>query len=78
MTRPLADREVTVGGTGAGMLLGFGSAEPITEEGLSSARHRTYQGRALAVVRVGREPGSVTVTVTGRDCEPVALVIPVT
>ena len=48
--------------TGAGTLLGFGSAQPITEEGFSSARHSTYLGRALAVIRAGHDAGDITVT----------------
>ena len=67
--RPLTDREVTVEVSGAGSLLGFGSAEPITVEGFNSNRHTTYQGRALAVVRAGHEPGQITVTANAQDCE---------
>jgi beta-galactosidase len=75
--RPLCDREVTVRVSGAGTLLGFGSAQPITEEGFSSERHSTYYGRALAVVRSGHQAGDVTVTVSAQDCLPSTLVIPV-
>ncbi len=75
--RALADREVTVNVTGAGTLLGFGSAQPITEEGFSNDRHSTYWGRALAVVRAGHDAGDVTVTVTADECEPVTVVLPV-
>jgi beta-galactosidase len=63
--------------SGAGTLLGFGSAQPITEEGFSSERHSTYYGRALAVVRSGHQAGDVTVTVSAQDCLPSTLVIPV-
>ncbi|MBL7487543.1 DUF4982 domain-containing protein [Frankia sp. AgB1.9] len=75
--RPLADRVVTVDVTGAGELLGFGSAQPVTDEGFSDRRHSTYWGRALAVVRAGHETGEVTVTVTTDGCEPKSVVIPV-
>lgn len=55
-----ADRklEVTVEG---GELLGFGSANPCTEESYHTGSFTTYYGRALAVVRVR---GPVTVAVT--------------
>ncbi|MCK9925343.1 DUF4982 domain-containing protein [Frankia sp. AgPm24] len=76
--RPLADRTVTVQVTGAGTLLGFGSARPVTEESFSAGRYSTYWGRALAVVRAGHEAGDVTVTVTAAGCEPVTVVVPVT
>ena len=75
VVRPLADREVTVQVTGAGTLLGLGSAEPITEEGFSSNRHTTYLGRALAVVRAGHHAGDVTVTVSAPDCDTVTVVL---
>ncbi|OPX12476.1 glycoside hydrolase family 2 TIM barrel-domain containing protein [Mycobacterium sp. AT1] len=71
IVRPLADRDVTVEVSGAGSLLGFGSAQPITEEGFSTHRHRTYQGRALAVVRSGRNAGHITVTVNAPGCASV-------
>lgn len=77
IVRPLADREVTVQVTGAGTLLGFGSGQPITEEGFSSTRHTTFMGRALVVIRVGHEPGDVTITVTATGCESVSVVFPV-
>ena len=77
VVRPLADRQVTVEVSGAGTLLGFGSGEPICDEGFVGGRHSTYYGRALAVVRAGHEPGDVTVRATARDCEPATVVIPV-
>ena len=56
-----ADRKLTVTVTG-GELLGFGSANPRTEERYDAGSFTTYQGRALAVVRAG-ESGAVCVTV---------------
>ena len=75
IVRPLADREVTVQVTGAGTLLGFGSARPITEEAFSSNRHHTHQGRALAVVRAGHEQGTIIITATADGCEPTTVPI---
>jgi hypothetical protein len=43
-----------------GTLLGFGSANPCTEEVYDSGTFTTYQGRALAVVRGDRE-GEITI-----------------
>lgn len=59
----LADRMVTVEVEGA-ILLGAGSAQPTTTEALSAARHTTYQGRALAVIRSTQTPGPVTISVS--------------
>jgi beta-galactosidase len=46
-----ADRPVRVEVSGAGMLLGFGSADPSAEERFDATTRRTVDGRALAVLR---------------------------
>lgn len=66
---PLADRSVTVRVDGPATLLGFGSAEPITTEAFSGDTHKTFYGRALAVIRAGHESGDVTLTVTAPGCQ---------
>jgi hypothetical protein len=75
--RPLADRTVEVSVRGDAALLGLGSGNPITPESFSSPRHRTYNGRALAVIRAGAAPGACDVTVSAEGCTPVDLRIPV-
>ncbi len=49
-----ADRKVTVT-VENGELLGFGSANPRTEERFAEGTYTTYYGRALAVVRAGEK-----------------------
>ena len=56
------DRKLSIRVEG-GELLGFGSANPRTEERFDAGEYTTYYGRALAVIRAGA-PGKVTVTVT--------------
>ena len=51
-----------------GELLGFGSANPCTEEDFLSGEYTTYQGAAQAVIRAG-ETGSITITLTSKDGE---------
>ena len=58
-----ADRKLSVAVEG-GELLGFGSANPRTEERFDSGSYTTCYGRAMAVIRAG-EAGIVTVKVTG-------------
>ena len=77
IVNPLADRKVTVHVEGVGSLLGFGSANPFTEESFTDNEHTTYQGRALAVVRAGLETGTVKMTVSTEGCETKVLTIPV-
>jgi beta-galactosidase len=55
------DREVTVTVEGPGVLQGFGSARPATEESYLDDVHTTFDGRALAVVRP-TGAGAITVT----------------
>ena len=65
-----ADRLVTVTVEG-GELLGFGSANPRTEERFDTGSYTTYYGRALAVVRAGDRD---KVKVTAGDGETFASV----
>ena len=55
------DREVTVAVEGPGVLQGFGSAAPATEESYLDDVRTTFDGRALAVVRP-TGPGTITLT----------------
>lgn len=57
-----ADSLLTVSVTG-GTLLGFGSANPCTQERYDTGSFTAYQGRALAVVRAD-QPGEIVLTVT--------------
>ena len=62
------DRAVTVAVDGPGVLQGFGSGNPCTEETFGSSTHDTFDGRALAVIRP-TGPGTITVTVSAKDCD---------
>ena len=57
-----ADCLLTASVTG-GTLMGFGSANPCTQERYDAGSFTTYQGRALAVIRAD-QPGRITLTVT--------------
>ncbi|GAA3808471.1 glycoside hydrolase family 2 protein [Cellulomonas soli] len=67
-----AERVVHVSVTGSGVLQGLGSGAPVTEESFTDPQRRTYDGRALAVVRpTGR--GGITVVVSAAGCAPVSI-----
>ena len=68
------DREVTVSVEGPGVLEGFGSAAPATEESYLDDVHTTFDGRALAVVRP-TGAGAITVRASAPGCEPTSTTI---
>jgi beta-galactosidase len=63
-----ADRAVTVTVDGPGVVQGFGSANPCTEETFGADTHDTFEGRALAVLRPTGH-GTITVAVSSPGCE---------
>ncbi len=71
-----ADRPVRLEVSGAGVLLGFGSADPSTEERFDAAERRTYEGRALAVLRP-TGPGKIRLLASAPGCDPVEVVVTV-
>jgi hypothetical protein len=60
-----------------GTLLGFGSANPCSEQRFDSGSYRTYYGKALAVVRAGQKAEGVRIKVSAEGCDPQVLEIPV-
>lgn len=69
ITKSSIDQKIKVEVEGAGQLQGFGSARPCMAEDFVSHVHTTYYGKALAVIRAGYEPGSITVKVSGEGLE---------
>lgn len=59
-----ANQRLTVNVKGAD-LLAFGSAQPITADRFTAGTYTTYQGRALAVLRVPKA-GKAVVTISGK------------
>lgn len=62
------DARITIELDGPAELVGFGSAEPATEEPFSGDTHTTFRGRALAAIRP-RGIGAVTVVATAEGVE---------
>lgn len=61
-------RKVSVKAEGAGYVLGFGSADPDSEENYFDMEARTFEGRLRAAIRA-KEAGEITVTFTGEGME---------
>lgn len=70
-----AQRRVTVTVEGEGTLQGFGSADPSCEGSYQETTWATYDGAVMAVVRAGKQSGSITVTVTADECATRTLVL---
>ena len=76
-TVPDADVLLTAQVTGAAELMGFGSGQPVTAENYTAGRFTTYQGRALAVLRAGQNPGEARLTVRAEGIGEKEIVVPV-
>lgn len=60
---PDAEVELEIASSGPGVVAGFGSSNPITEELYTDSEAKTYRGRATAVIRSGYEPGEMVISV---------------
>ena len=58
---------------GCGVLAGFGSANPVTDEDYTDEFAVSYRGRAMAIIRSGYESGTVSVEVSADGMETVWL-----
>ena len=61
---PNAPVEISVSVSGKGTLAGLGSGNPRTTEDYGTGRRVTFDGRALAAIRAGREAGEIELAVT--------------
>ena len=73
----LEDKRVTVTVDGPAELIAVGSGAIETEEVFFGNSYSTFHGRMLAVLRAGRETGTVTVTAAADGLEPVSTTIEV-
>ncbi len=74
---PDADTLLKASAEGAAVLLGFGSANPVTDENYSRGQFTSYQGKALAVLRAGREAGEARLTVSADGLGKAEIILPV-
>lgn len=74
---PDAAVKLTAEVSGAATLMGFGSANPITDENYTKGAFTSYCGKAMAVLRAGREPGEAVLRVSGEGIGTAEIAIPV-
>lgn len=66
---PDADKTVHIEAEGAGEVIGFGSADPASEENYFDPSAKAYEGRLRAAIRGTGETGSIRVTLRAEGCE---------
>lgn len=64
-----AQKEITVTVEGAGTLQGFGNADPRAIGSYDDPTWKTFDGYVMAVVRAGREAGTIKVRFDAEGCE---------
>ena len=72
---PEADRAVTVSVEGPGVIAGFGSADPASEENYFDTTAKPFEGRLRAAVRGTGGKGTITVSFAADGCETVSVQI---
>ena len=72
---PNADKLLTFKVDGAGVLAGVGNGDPTALESFQSGKRSTFRGRAVAVIRAGRSPGTIRMEVTGAGLVPAVATI---
>lgn len=72
---PGADKAVSVSVEGPGVILGFGSADPASEENYFDKTAKAYEGRLRAAVRGTGTAGTITVLLQADGCEDVSVQI---
>ena len=70
---PGVEKAVTVEVEGPGVILGFGSADPASEENYFDMKAKVYEGRLRAAVRGTGEKGTITVVFSAEGCEAVSV-----
>lgn len=65
----VVQKKIHVTVEGPGVLQGFGSADPSTEEGYTASECKSYEGRAMAAIRSTSQPGTIHVTFEAEGTE---------
>lgn len=72
---PQASLSASVEVTGAGTLAALGTGDPESVESFLATKRTLFQGRAVAIVRASRTPGSIQVRVSAPGLETVTAVL---
>ncbi len=72
---PDASVELTAEVTGCGVLAGFGTGNPITDEDYTAPRTISYRGHAMAILRSSYKQGATVLRISAKDFEPAEITI---
>lgn len=72
---PKAESLVRFGVEGPGSIVGVGNANPVSTESYQQPQRKAWQGRALVVVKAGKQPGRITLRATAQGLPPASVVI---
>ncbi|HEX8188505.1 MAG TPA: glycoside hydrolase family 2 TIM barrel-domain containing protein [Pyrinomonadaceae bacterium] len=72
---PKAENLVSFAVEGPGSIAGVGNANPVNTESYQQPQRKTWQGRALVIVKSDKRPGRITLRATARGLPPASVVI---
>jgi beta-galactosidase len=72
---PRAENLVKFNVEGPGTIVGVGNANPVSTESYQQPQRKAWQGRALVVVKAGRQTGRITLRATAQGLPPASLFI---
>lgn len=64
---PDAEIELDAQVTGCGLLAGFGSANPRTEDNYTDGETVSFRGRAMAIIRASHNAGNITLKISSKE-----------
>lgn len=70
---PEVDKAVSISAEGPGTILGYGSADPDSEENYFDTTAKAFEGRLRAAVRGTGQTGTITITLQTEGCETVTV-----
>jgi beta-galactosidase len=72
---PKAENLVKFSVEGPGTIVGVGNANPVSTESFQRPQRKAWQGRALVIVKSGRQPGRIILRATSQGLAPASIVI---
>ena len=72
---PKAENLIRFTVEGPGSIVGVGNANPVSTESYQQPQRKAWQGRALVIVKSGKQPGRITLRATSPGLSPASIVI---